>query len=145
MNTMNTYCPKLVSHTEAAKLVQAATAVAEDMGIAIVSVVIDRHARVKAKIAMDNVAVIAESLVEKKANTALLGLTSEAFSASIQPQASQFHSFVSHQDLTLLPGGFPLMVDGELIGAFAIAGALPEQDVSCAKAAMKLTHWVLGV
>jgi len=37
--------------------------------------------------------------------------------------------------LTSLPGGVPVLVDGVLVGAVAVSGATPEQDVVCAEAA----------
>jgi len=39
-------------------------------------------------------------------------------------------------DFTNVPGGFPIKVDGEVIGAIAAGGASIEQDVMVAKAAL---------
>ena len=39
-------------------------------------------------------------------------------------------------DFTNVPGGFPITVSGEVIGAVAAGGASVEQDVIVAKAAL---------
>jgi uncharacterized protein GlcG (DUF336 family) len=39
-------------------------------------------------------------------------------------------------DFTNVPGGFPIEVNGEVIGAIAAGGAKIEQDVEVAKAAL---------
>ena len=39
-------------------------------------------------------------------------------------------------DFTNVPGGFPIEVDGEVIGGVAAGGAKIEQDVEVAKAAL---------
>jgi uncharacterized protein GlcG (DUF336 family) len=39
-------------------------------------------------------------------------------------------------DFTNIPGGFPIVVDGQVIGAVAAGGAKIEEDVLVAKAAL---------
>jgi uncharacterized protein GlcG (DUF336 family) len=39
-------------------------------------------------------------------------------------------------DFTNVPGGFPIIVDGQVIGAIAAGGATIEQDVAVAKATL---------
>ena len=41
----------------------------------------------------------------------------------------------SGRDPVTLPGGVPLRRGGEVVGAVGVSGALPEQDLACARAA----------
>jgi uncharacterized protein GlcG (DUF336 family) len=133
---MDLYCPPLVSHPFALKLVAEATDLALKKRLAIVSCVVDTTGRVKAKLSMDGAPLIAETLVEQKANTALLSLSSGDFGAAVENNPAHRESFSSLDKITLLGGGFPLFNDGQLVGAFAVAGALPEQDAEIAQLAM---------
>ncbi|MCY4044927.1 MAG: heme-binding protein [Cellvibrionales bacterium] len=134
---MDLYCPPLVSHQFALKLVAKATDLALKEHLAVVSCVLDTTGRVKAKLAMDGVPLIAETLVEQKANTALLSISSGDFGEAVEANAAHRESFSSLDDITLLSGGFPLFKEGQLVGAFAVAGALPEQDAEIAQCAMQ--------
>ena len=51
------------------------------------------------------------------------------------PEASALSMSVRTGDFTNVPGGFPIEVGGEVIGAVAAGGAKIEHDVEVAKAA----------
>jgi len=52
------------------------------------------------------------------------------------PEENAISMTVRMGDFTNVPGGFPIKVDGEVIGAVAAGGASIEQDVLVAKAAL---------
>ena len=52
------------------------------------------------------------------------------------PEENALSMAVRMGDFTNVPGGFPIVVDGEVIGAVAAGGAKIEQDVEVAKAAL---------
>ena len=52
------------------------------------------------------------------------------------PDANALSMSVRMGDFTNVPGGFPIDVNGEVIGAAAAGGAKIEQDVEVAKAAL---------
>lgn len=133
---MKVFHTPLIGHETALRLVATATDIAEQKGLAIVSCVIDTSGRAKAKLSMDGAPAIADTLVEQKAHTALFGMESAAFGEAIEGDIKGLHSFSSLETLTLLPGGFPLFHEGKPVGAFAVGGALPEQDVEIAKMAL---------
>ncbi len=135
---MKLFYPPLVSHQDAMRLVTSAVDFAFERKLAIVSCVVDTTGRIKAKLSMDGAPVIAETLVEKKAKTALLSMDSHAFFQAIKSDAAKLHSFAALNDITFLAGGSPLVYDGQLVGAFAVAGALPEQDADIAAQALKI-------
>ena len=127
---------KNISHAAALNLINNAVLVATEMSIAISACVVDRNGRVKAKLTMDGASLIADELVEKKAKTALLGLPSEAFAQAVKDLPEVAHSMLQLEPMTLLGGGLPIIVDNELVGAFAVGGATVEQDIACAEAAI---------
>jgi uncharacterized protein GlcG (DUF336 family) len=53
------------------------------------------------------------------------------------PEENAISMTVRMGDFTNVPGGFPIKVDGEVIGAVAAGGASIEQDVMVAKAALE--------
>jgi len=52
------------------------------------------------------------------------------------PEENALSMAVRMGDFTNVPGGFPIEVGGEVIGAVAAGGAKIEQDVEVAKAAL---------
>lgn len=130
---MQTVSQVSISHQAAQQLVSQAVDVAEAMGIAVSTCVVDIHGRVKAKITMDGAPVIADELVEKKAKTALLGLSSASFAEAVAGLQDIQHSMLQLEQITLLGGGYPLLVDGRLVGGFAVGGGTVEQDCQCAE------------
>lgn len=125
-----------ISHDSALQLVTAAVNAAQDMQIAISACVINVHGRVLAKVSMDGASLIADELVEKKARTALSGLSSADFGLAVETLPAIRDSMLQLSGITLLGGGFPLRANGVVVGAFAVGGALLDQDIACAMQAM---------
>lgn len=111
--------------------------VALGMNLSIGACVVDVNGRVKAKVVMDGASLITSELIERKAKTGLLGLSSQDLAAAIEGSAATIASMSQLNDLTLMGGGFPIIVDGEIVGGFAIGGALVEQDIACAEAVIE--------
>lgn len=125
-----------ISHESALQLVTAAVNTAQQMQIAISACVVNSHGRVLAKVTMDGAALIADELVEKKARTALGGLSSQDLGAAVEALPAIRDSLLQLPGITLLGGGFPLYREGEIMGGFAVGGALVDQDIACAKQAL---------
>lgn len=130
---MQTVEQKNISHGSALALINEAASIATEMNIAVAACVLDAAGRIKAKMVMDGAPVIADELVEKKAKTALLGMGSQDFAGAVQDLPAVRDSMLQLSGMTLLGGGLPLMVDGVLVGAFAIGGGTVDQDIDCAQ------------
>lgn len=133
----NTHQIHTLSHELAQSLVTKAESVAAEQGIAVCIAVVDSTSRLKAFLAMDSAAPIAEEMAVKKAKTALLGLSSAQLGAAMQDTPAQLLSMGLSPQISYMGGGVPIVVDEQLIGAIAIGGANPEQDEACALAALK--------
>lgn len=133
----NTHQINTLSHELAQSLVIKAESIAVEQGVAVCVAVVDSTSRLKAFLAMDGAAPIAEEMAIKKAKTALLGLTSAQLGAAMQETPAQLLSMGVSPQISYMGGGVPIVVDEQLIGAIAVGGATPEQDEACATAALK--------
>ncbi len=133
-----TFQPQLISCKMARALVEAALGAAEAQQVAVAVAVVDALGQLKAFAAMDGVPLLALEACQRKAHTALLGLPSQALGEALSSNPPALFSMAAFPTQTLLPGGFPLFVDGALVGAIGVGGATIEQDVSCAQAALVL-------
>lgn len=130
-----------IASTQALEIINDTVSEATNMGLHIAACVVDCNGRVKAKVVMDGASIIADVLVEKKARTALCGLSSEDFAGAVGQFDDIRQSMLQLEGITLLGGGYPLIVDGRVVGAFAVGGATVDQDIACAKAVLeKLEH-----
>lgn len=69
--------------------------------------------------------------------------TSASFNAPTHTLAEAFRadpvllaSFSTIPNVTLIPGGYPIMLDGSLVGAIGVSGGTGEEDQQCAEAAL---------
>ncbi len=134
---MQTYSQINISHVAAMGIAEKAVKFATNMHIAISVCVVDLDGRIKAKLTMDGAPLIADELVEKKARTALLGMSTASFKQWIRENPELMQSFLALENITVVNGGYPLWFKGRVIGAFAIGGGTAEQDEICADAVIK--------
>lgn len=109
---------------------------AAELGIAVNIAVLDAGAHLKAFTRMDGAVLGAIDVAQGKARTAaLFGLTSEAVWDYCKPGAPAPGLERSNGGLMPFPGGVPLAVGSDLIGAVGVSGGSPAQDADIARAA----------
>jgi uncharacterized protein GlcG (DUF336 family) len=118
-------------------LVSAAVTQAEQLGLKVCAAAIDNTGRLKAYLSMDGAPLIAERMVQQKAQTALLGLSSAQLGDAMQGAPAQMLSMGLQPGVNYLAGGVPVFSGDQVIGALAVGGATPEQDEACARAALE--------
>ena len=106
-------------------------------GLSVAACVVDATGRTIAKIVMDGAPLIADELIERKARSALLGLSSQQFGEILSDNVAVRDSMMGLGELTLLGGGLPIMHDGQMLGAYAVGGALVDQDVALAESVLE--------
>lgn len=121
-------------------LIESAEAHARSIGLAIAVTVVDESGVLKAFSRMDQAPLVAVGASRKKALTAVgFGM----------PTGKPWHEFIKDDpilaqgaqhldDFILLGGGFPVVVDGQTIGAIGVSGGHYAQDEACALAALEL-------
>jgi uncharacterized protein GlcG (DUF336 family) len=118
-----------ISYELAQKMVDAALAKARSLGVAENVAILDDGGNLKAF----------GRMAQNKAYTALFGVSTQDFFDFIQRDPSLLAGIPTLARVAAWGGGFPIMVDGEIVGAIGISGAPAVQnDVDCARAALAL-------
>ena len=131
---------KLSISTELAqKMVNAAVAKARELGVAENVVILDDGGNLKAFSRMDGAPIPTIEMAQNKAYTALLGVSTQDFFNFIQSDPSLLAGIPALSRIAAWGGGFPIKVNGEVVGAIGVSGAPTVQnDVDCATAALAL-------
>ncbi|HZS64415.1 MAG TPA: heme-binding protein [Xanthobacteraceae bacterium] len=114
------------------KMIQAGVAKANALGCKVALAVVDASCRMIAFLLMDGAKHFAIITTQRKAITS----ASQREPTGYAPEEKALSMSVRMGDFTNIPGGFPIAVNGEVIGAVAAGGATIEQDVEVAKAAL---------
>lgn len=97
--------------------------------------VVDAGGNLKAFIRMDGAWLGSIDIAIKKARTArLFDMESGAIGGLSQPGGPLYGIEVSNGGLISFPGGIPLVMDGETIGAIGVSGSSVENDRAVAQA-----------
>jgi uncharacterized protein GlcG (DUF336 family) len=128
-----------VSSELAQKMVDAAVAKAEELGVCENVVILDDGGNLKAFSRMDGAPILCIEMAQNKAYTALIGVSTQDFFDFIQSDPSLLAGIPTLARVAAWGGGFPIKVDGEIVGAIGLSGAPTVQnDVDCAQAALAL-------
>jgi glc operon protein GlcG len=120
--------------TEAAslKMLSAGVAKANELNCKVSLAVVDASCRLIGFLMMDGARHFSIITTQRKAITS----ASQKMPTGYAPEENALSMAVRMGDFTNVPGGFPITVAGEVIGAVAAGGAKIEQDVIVAKAAL---------
>ncbi len=119
----------------ARKVLDAAVAEAEGMGIAVVVTVCDPSGEMVAFGRMDGAPLLSVGVARDKAWTvAAFGQPTDWW-AELFAAAPALTSLANGRPLMPVPGGVPIVVDGEMIGSVGVSGGTAEQDRQIALAA----------
>ena len=128
-----------ISFELAKKMVDAAVAKAEELGVSENVAILDDGGNLKAFTRMDGAPFVCIEMAQNKAYTALLGVSTQEFFDFIQGDPSLLAGIPTLSRVAAWGGGFPIKVEGEVVGAIGISGAPAVQnDVDCATAALAL-------
>lgn len=126
-----------ISYELAQKMVNAAMAKARELGVAENVAILDEGGNLKAFGRMDGAPLPTIEMAQNKAYTALLGLATQDFFQFLQGDPSLLAGVPTLSRIAAWGGGFPIKVNGELVGTIGISGAPSVQnDIDCARAAL---------
>jgi len=114
------------------KMLAAGIAKANELGCKVSIAVVDQSCRLIAFVMMDGARHFSIITTQRKAITS----ASQRMHTGYAPEENALSMAVRMGDFTNVPGGFPIVVAGEVIGAVAAGGAKIEQDVEVARAAL---------
>jgi uncharacterized protein GlcG (DUF336 family) len=128
-----------ISSELAQKMVDAAVAKARELGVSENVAILDDGGTLKACCRMDGAPILCIEIAQNKAYTALFGVSTQELFDFIQGDPSLLAGMPTLARVAAWGGGFPMKVDGEIVGAIGLSGAPTVQnDVDCAKAALAL-------
>ena len=128
-----------ISSDLAQKMVNAAMAKARELGVSENVTILDDGGNLKAFIRMDGAPIPTIEMAQNKAYTALLGVSTQDFFNFIQSDPSLLAGIPTLARMAAWGGGFPIKVNGEVVGSIGVSGAPTVQnDEDCARAALTL-------
>src|SRR5690348_5596042 len=128
-----------ISFELAQKMVNAAVAKARELGVTENVAILDDGGNLKAFGRMDGAPILSIQMAQNKAYTALFGVSTQDFFNFIQGDPSLLAGIPALSRVAAWGGGFPVKVNGEVVGAIGLSGAPTVQnDVDCARAALML-------
>ena len=128
-----------ISYELAQKMADAVVARAKELGVTENVAILDDGGNLKAFSRMDGAPIPTIEMAQNKAYTALLGVSTQDFFNFIQGDPSLLAGIPTLRRMAAWGGGFPIKVNGELVGAIGVSGAPTVQnDVDCARAALAL-------
>jgi uncharacterized protein GlcG (DUF336 family) len=126
-----------ISSELAQKMVNAAVAKARELGVTENVAILDDGGNLKVFSRMDGTPIPTIEMAQNKAYTALFGVSTQDFFNFIQGDPSLLAGVPTLARMAAWGGGFPIEVDGEIVGAVGVSGAPTVQnDVDCARAAL---------
>jgi uncharacterized protein GlcG (DUF336 family) len=128
-----------ISSELAQRMLNAAVAKAREIGVSENVAILDDGGNLKAFGRMDGAPILAIEIAQNKAYTALIGVSTQDFFNFIQSDPSLLAGMPTLARMAAWGGGFPIKVDGEIVGAIGLSGAPTVQnDIDCARAALAL-------
>src|SRR5262252_10186016 len=121
-----------LTHKASLKMIAAGVAKAEALGCKVSLAVADQSCRLIAFVMMDGARHFSVITTQRKAITG----ASQRLPTGYAPEENALSMAVRMGDFTNVPGGFPITIYGQVIGAVAAGGATIEQDVMIAQAAL---------
>jgi uncharacterized protein GlcG (DUF336 family) len=135
-----------ISYELAQKMVNEALAKARELGVTENVAILDDGGNLKAFGRMDGAPILSIEMAQNKAYTALFGVSTQDFFNFIQGDPSLLAGIPTLARVAAWGGGFPIKVDGEVVGAIGLSGAPTVQnDEECAKAALALVTDIMPV
>jgi uncharacterized protein GlcG (DUF336 family) len=128
-----------ISSELAQKMVDEAVAKARALGVSENVAILDDGGNLKAFRRMDGAPILCIEIAQNKAYTALFGVPTHDFFNFIQGDPSLLAGMPTLARVAAWGGGFPIKVNGEIVGAIGLSGAPTVQnDIDCARAALGL-------
>ena len=128
-----------ISYELAQKMVDEAVAKARELGVSENVVILDDGGNLKAFGRMDGAPALCIEMAQNKAYTALIGVSTREFFDSFKGDPSLLAGIPTLARMGAWGGGFPIKVNGEIVGSIGLSGAPTVQnDEDCAKAALAL-------
>lgn len=137
-SSVDTFEKASVSASLVLRLLDALVDVASGFGHRMSFAVVDENGVAKATLRMDGASFTSTSVAADKAYTAAGGRATHQWHEAVAGDAVLAQTaLTSIPRLTTLGGGFPIMVDGRVVGGLGVSGGHYTDDMAVARAAME--------
>jgi glc operon protein GlcG len=121
----------------ALSVIHAAIQAGREQGVPVAAVVVDTGGRLVAAARGDLAGYISLEVAQRKATAAVtFRAPTHDLLEMVKGDAILLASLMKEPELSLLPGGLPIMVDGALLGGLGIAGGHYSQDQAIGQQAL---------
>ena len=126
-----------ITQSASDRLIEAATAKANEIGLNVAIAIVDESGVLKAFRRMDGAPLLAVEIATNKAYTAVsFGIPTHGWFDFIKGDPPLLHGIVHTPRLVVFGGGYPLTEDGQVIGGIGVSGGHYEQDMVVAEAGL---------
>jgi uncharacterized protein GlcG (DUF336 family) len=126
-----------ISAETAKILIDAGEAAAREIGVPMVIAIVDEAGVLKAFSRMDGAALLCVDIAQDKAYTSVsFGIATHEWFDFVKNDPPLLHGIVKTPRLVVFGGGYPVKVDGAVVGGIGVSGGHYEQDMKVAQAAL---------
>lgn len=138
MSNQKTFSKHSISISIAQRMISAAEYKAGELGLQIATAIVDESGTLKAFSRMDGAPLVAVGVAIKKGVTAVgFGIpTGKSWHDFVKDDPIMLYGIQSIDQFTMFGGGFPVTVDGHMVGAIGVAGGHYSKDEECARAGL---------
>ncbi|PFN82740.1 cobalamin adenosyltransferase [Bacillus sp. AFS076308] len=120
------------------KMFDLAISKAKELGIKQNIAIVDDGGNLSGFIKMDGANILPAQIAQTKAYAALgFGMPTADWYEAIKDNPAVLQGLLQVDKMTILGGGLPIFLEGQLVGGIGVSGGSPEQDVECAQAALE--------
>ncbi len=132
-----TLTTQTISNELAETLMRGAVAKAEAMGVPMCIAICDPSGALVQFLRMDRAALLSVNIAQDKAYTAVsFGMATHEWHDFIKDDAPLLHGIVHTPRLVVFGGGYPIKVDGEVVGGIGVSGGHYSHDMEVALAGL---------
>ena len=126
-----------ITSEAAKKVIEASEAKAAEIGVPMVTVIVDGDGNLKALSRMDGAALLSVDIAQDKAYTAIaFGMATHEWYEFIKNDPPLLHGIVHTPRLVIFGGGYPIKKGDAIVGGIGVSGGHYSQDQECAEAAL---------
>ena len=133
----NTFAKASISLEAAQRAIAAAEAKAREMGRPMCIAVCDGDGSLKAFSRMDGAPLLAVQIAQDKAYTAIsFSMSTSDWYEFVKNDPPLLHGIIKTDRLIVFGGGYPIMMDGQLVGGIGVSGGHYTHDMEVAQAGL---------
>ena len=127
----------VIGEEAAARAVSAAVEKARELGVRINVAVVDGGGNLAAFLRMPGAFLHSIGIAQDKAYTAVsFRMATADLYRMVQGNPGLRDGLIRRDRMAAIGGGFPIIIDGQLVGGIGVSGASEEQDALCAQAGL---------